>query len=63
MTQHDEQRLEQAFDAWTIGESVEESLLLELKMHPIWSQRMLTHESMMAFSSEQNVHLSFQRRP
>lgn len=57
MTQHDEQRLEQAFDAWTIGESVEESLLLELKMHPIWSQRMLTHESMMAFSSEQNVEV------
>lgn len=43
MTQHNsnEQKLEHNFDLWCAGKALSDNELMELQMHPIWSERML----------------------
>ena len=44
MTQHNsnEQKLERNFELWCMGKSLSETELMELQMHPVWSERMLS---------------------
>jgi len=50
MTQHEDTRLEQLFERWLMAETLDESELLELKMHPVWSERMLAHQALSELS-------------
>ena len=42
MTQHnnDENSLEQHFNKWVEGEQLKDDILMQLQLHPIWSERM-----------------------
>ena len=48
MTQHNsnEQKLEHNFELWCSGQELDEKDLVELQMHPIWSERMLSFRSL-----------------
>ncbi len=48
MTQHNsnEQKLEHNFELWCSGQELDEKDLVDLQMHPIWSERMLSFRSL-----------------
>lgn len=48
MTQHNsnDNKLERNFELWCLGKDLTESDLMELQMHPEWSERMLTFRNL-----------------
>ncbi|NVK25686.1 MAG: hypothetical protein HWE10_12220, partial [Gammaproteobacteria bacterium] len=57
MTQHNdnEQVLESSFNDWLMGKDIPEQVLVQLQMHPVWSERMLAF-SQLETMAEQASH-------
>lgn len=54
MTQHNsnDQKLESNFEQWCLGKELSETDLIELQMHPIWSERMLSFSSIESMANQ-----------
>jgi len=57
MTQHNsnEQKLEHNFEQWCMGKELNEADLMELQMHPVWSERMMSFSSLEALAQHAEV--------
>lgn len=54
MTQHNsnDQKLETNFERWCLGKELSEMDLMELQMHPVWSERMLSFSTLDNMANE-----------
>lgn len=54
MTQHNsnDQKLERNFEQWCLGKEINEADLMDLQMHPVWSERMLSFSSIENMASQ-----------